>query len=163
MALEALVFPHDQYITPSSLSGGEAFHYPFGFDIALHEGASNGLAPGCGGVLGQGGTLNDYHSPPDMSMGDMSVKKKETHANRETEEGQRLRKRPRRSKICKNKAEAESQRMAHIAVERNRRRLINDYLSALRSLMPPSYLNKVSSTLSLARVKGSILIITCTF
>ncbi|KAG0501878.1 hypothetical protein HPP92_001950 [Vanilla planifolia] len=77
-----------------------------------------------------------------MSMGDMSVKKKETHANRETEEGQRLRKRPRRSKICKNKAEAESQRMAHIAVERNRRRLINDYLSALRSLMPPSYLNK---------------------
>ncbi|KAJ1258624.1 hypothetical protein BS78_10G090200 [Paspalum vaginatum] len=35
--------------------------------------------------------------------------------------------------------EAESHRLNHIAVERNRRRLVNAYLAALRGLMPPSY------------------------
>ncbi|GFP90856.1 transcription factor bhlh96 [Phtheirospermum japonicum] len=39
----------------------------------------------------------------------------------------------------KNKEEMENQRMTHIAVERNRRRQMNDYLAVLRSLMPPSY------------------------
>ncbi|XP_047956205.1 transcription factor bHLH94-like isoform X2 [Salvia hispanica] len=45
----------------------------------------------------------------------------------------------RRSKPSKNKEELETQRMTHIAVERNRRRQMNDYLAVLRSLMPPSY------------------------
>ncbi|KAH6796617.1 hypothetical protein C2S52_021171 [Perilla frutescens var. hirtella] len=45
----------------------------------------------------------------------------------------------RRAKTLKNKEEMENQRMTHIAVERNRRRQMNDYLSLLRSLMPPSY------------------------
>ncbi|PAN24837.1 hypothetical protein PAHAL_4G256000 [Panicum hallii] len=35
--------------------------------------------------------------------------------------------------------EAESHRQNHIAVERNRRRQMNEYLAALRALMPPSY------------------------
>ncbi|XP_038982618.1 transcription factor bHLH57-like isoform X2 [Phoenix dactylifera] len=39
----------------------------------------------------------------------------------------------------KSTEEAESQRMAHIAVERNRRRLMNDHLAALRALIPPSF------------------------
>ncbi|CAA2991310.1 transcription factor bHLH96-like [Olea europaea var. sylvestris] len=45
----------------------------------------------------------------------------------------------RRTKSSKNKEEIENQRMTHIAVERNRRRQMNDYLAILRSLMPPSY------------------------
>ncbi|CAN6288339.1 unnamed protein product [Urochloa humidicola] len=45
----------------------------------------------------------------------------------------------RRIKIVKNEEEIESQRMTHIAVERNRRRQMNEYLAVLRSLMPPSY------------------------
>ncbi|EPS59989.1 hypothetical protein M569_14814, partial [Genlisea aurea] len=45
----------------------------------------------------------------------------------------------RRAQSCKNKEEMETQRMTHIAVERNRRRQMNDYLAVLRSLMPPSY------------------------
>ncbi|KAM7525440.1 hypothetical protein LguiA_015342 [Lonicera macranthoides] len=49
------------------------------------------------------------------------------------------RKRRRRAKSCKNKEEAESQRMTHIAVERNRRKQMNEHLAILRSLMPPSY------------------------
>ncbi|CAL4924689.1 unnamed protein product [Urochloa decumbens] len=45
----------------------------------------------------------------------------------------------RRVKVVKNEEEIESQRMTHIAVERNRRRQMNEYLAVLRSLMPPSY------------------------
>lgn len=49
------------------------------------------------------------------------------------------RRKRRRAKSMKNKEEMENQRMTHIAVERNRRRQMNDYLAILRSLMPPSY------------------------
>ncbi|KAJ0970805.1 hypothetical protein J5N97_018764 [Dioscorea zingiberensis] len=56
--------------------------------------------------------------------------------------GQGRRKRRRRARCCKNKEEAESQRMTHIAVERNRRRQMNEHLSVLRSLMPDSYVQR---------------------
>ncbi|KAF7037828.1 hypothetical protein CFC21_048117 [Triticum aestivum] len=49
------------------------------------------------------------------------------------------RRRRRRPKAVKNREETESQRRNHIAVERNRRRQMNDYLAVLRSAMPPSY------------------------
>lgn len=49
------------------------------------------------------------------------------------------RRKRRRVKSMKNKEEMENQRMTHIAVERNRRRQMNDYLAVLRSLMPASY------------------------
>ncbi|XAR73447.1 hypothetical protein NMG60_11007417 [Bertholletia excelsa] len=49
------------------------------------------------------------------------------------------RRKRRRTKGFKNKEEMENQRMTHIAVERNRRKQMNDYLAVLRSLMPPSY------------------------
>ncbi|KAK1307462.1 Transcription factor bHLH94 [Acorus calamus] len=52
------------------------------------------------------------------------------------------RKRRRRPRACKDAAEAETQRMTHIAVERNRRRQMNDHLAVLRSLMPGSYVQK---------------------
>ncbi|RLN40731.1 transcription factor bHLH96-like [Panicum miliaceum] len=45
----------------------------------------------------------------------------------------------RRPKVVKNEEEIERQRMTHIAVERNRRRQMNEYLAVLRSLMPSSY------------------------
>ncbi|CAI0551108.1 unnamed protein product [Linum tenue] len=51
-------------------------------------------------------------------------------------------KKPRRARSRKNKEEIESQRMTHIAVERNRRKQMNDYLSVLRSLMPDSYVQR---------------------
>lgn len=52
-------------------------------------------------------------------------------------------KRKRKAKSCKNKEEAETQRMTHIAVERNRRKQMNEHLSVLRSLMPESYVQRV--------------------
>ncbi|RDX80193.1 Transcription factor bHLH96 [Mucuna pruriens] len=48
----------------------------------------------------------------------------------------------RRTKSRKNKEEIENQRMTHIAVERNRRKQMNEYLSILRSLMPDSYVQR---------------------
>ncbi|KAK6915549.1 Myc-type, basic helix-loop-helix (bHLH) domain [Dillenia turbinata] len=48
----------------------------------------------------------------------------------------------RRSRARRNKEEIENQRMTHIAVERNRRKQMNEYLSVLRSLMPESYVQR---------------------
>ncbi|CDP01118.1 unnamed protein product [Coffea canephora] len=48
----------------------------------------------------------------------------------------------RRARTCKNKEELENQRMTHIAVERNRRKQMNDYLAVIRSMMPPSYVQR---------------------
>jgi hypothetical protein len=53
------------------------------------------------------------------------------------------RKRRRRERRVKSREDAESQRMTHIAVERNRRRQMNEYLAVLRSLMPDSYVHRV--------------------
>ncbi|KAG5251022.1 hypothetical protein OIU78_012158 [Salix suchowensis] len=52
------------------------------------------------------------------------------------------RRKRRRTKSSKNKEEIENQRMTHIAVERNRRKQMNEYLAVLRSLMPPSYVQR---------------------
>ncbi|ESQ34547.1 hypothetical protein EUTSA_v10009836mg, partial [Eutrema salsugineum] len=49
------------------------------------------------------------------------------------------RRKRRRTRCNKNKEEIENQRMTHIAVERNRRKQMNEYLAVLRSLMPSSY------------------------
>ncbi|KAK7338158.1 hypothetical protein VNO77_18758 [Canavalia gladiata] len=54
----------------------------------------------------------------------------------------RERRKRKRTKQTKNKEEVENQRMTHIAVERNRRRQMNDHLRVLKSLMPPSYIQR---------------------
>ena len=55
----------------------------------------------------------------------------------------RVRKRRRWARSCKSREETETQRMMHIAVERNRRRQMNEYLAVLRSLMPEPYVQRV--------------------
>ncbi|XWS14954.1 hypothetical protein CRYUN_Cryun35bG0052600 [Craigia yunnanensis] len=52
------------------------------------------------------------------------------------------RRKRRRTWSSKNKEELENQRMTHITVERNRRKQMNEYLAVLRSLMPPSYVQR---------------------
>ncbi|XP_073385008.1 uncharacterized protein [Physcomitrium patens] len=47
-----------------------------------------------------------------------------------------------RSKTQKHGDEVESQRMTHIAVERNRRKQMNEHLTALRALMPGYFIQK---------------------
>ncbi|XP_051127955.1 transcription factor FAMA [Andrographis paniculata] len=47
-----------------------------------------------------------------------------------------------RARTVKTSEEVESQRMTHIAVERNRRKQMNEHLRVLRSLMPTSYVQR---------------------
>ncbi|KAL0548031.1 hypothetical protein IC582_012470 [Cucumis melo] len=47
-----------------------------------------------------------------------------------------------RGRTVKTSEEVESQRMTHIAVERNRRKQMNEHLRVLRSLMPGSYVQR---------------------
>ncbi|KAL8088687.1 transcription factor bHLH94-like [Apium graveolens] len=48
-----------------------------------------------------------------------------------------------RTRNKRNLEDIENQRITHIAVERNRRKQMNEYLSLLRSLMPESYVQRV--------------------
>ncbi|KAH7315214.1 hypothetical protein KP509_21G040300 [Ceratopteris richardii] len=70
----------------------------------------------------------------------LEITHKEYHPRLIEKTGKRKRKRTQRSR--KNKEELESQRMTHIAVERNRRRQMNQHLNALKSLMPSSYIQR---------------------
>ncbi|CAL0315427.1 unnamed protein product [Lupinus luteus] len=54
----------------------------------------------------------------------------------------RERRKRKRTRPAKSIEDVENQRMTHIAVERNRRRQMNDHLSVLRSLMPSSYIQR---------------------
>lgn len=58
------------------------------------------------------------------------------------------RKRRRRTRSEKKIEDKEKQRMNHIAVERNRRRQMNHFLSILKSMMPLSFSQHVSFVLS---------------
>lgn len=60
----------------------------------------------------------------------------------DTSGGRRKRRRTARGSN-KKREELENQRMIHIAVERNRRKQMSEYLTVLRSLMPSSYVQRV--------------------
>ncbi|CAL5339846.1 unnamed protein product [Camellia sinensis] len=82
--------------------------------------------------------------PPVEEM-EMEMEMAETRTGRDERGLKTVVKREKRKRMkpaAKNKEEAESQRMTHIAVERNRRRQMNDHLTSLRSLMPSSYIQR---------------------
>lgn len=112
------------------------------FNMMLYEplhGTQYGGTVENSAVLEQGQNLGDGSglSSPMMPSGQFPAR---VTANRWANLGVRGRnKRTRRPKVCKNKEEAEKQRMTHISVERNRRKQMNEHLAALRSLMPESY------------------------
>lgn len=57
-------------------------------------------------------------------------------------------KKRKRARPCKNREDSENQRMTHIAVERNRRKQMNEHLIALRTLMPLSHFQRVRHELA---------------
>lgn len=67
----------------------------------------------------------------------------ETNCSKHSQIVPKERRKRKRTRKIKNKEEVETQRMTHIAVERNRRRQMNDHLNSLRSLMPSSYVERV--------------------
>ncbi|CAI8584080.1 unnamed protein product [Vicia faba] len=70
----------------------------------------------------------------------MEQEQDETMSNNQVVQGRK--KRRRKPRVCKNKEEAETQRITHITVERNRRKQMNEHLAVLRSLMPESYVQR---------------------
>ncbi|CAA7395149.1 unnamed protein product [Spirodela intermedia] len=151
MALEAVVFPSESFNHGGrdlcTVTGG-TWGYDFG---ALGEGETLAAPPGCGVGDGGGGAAAEMgqeperrrtnwvvSSPsPDDGGGEVAVFAGDGGAA----EGNGRRKR-RRARTCKNREDVENQRMTHIAVERNRRKQMNQYFSVLRSLMPLSYVQR---------------------
>lgn len=150
MALETIVFQHDPF---TSTYGCKDIY-------AMDD--SGGVY--CNGVLSH---FNDsenqqkmnstnsctWNSPPNSSVAQSYVKENYSPDNEVSTDAfftgtypppaTASRRKRRRIKASKNKEEVENQRMTHIAVERNRRKQMNDYLALLRSLMPPSYAQRV--------------------
>ncbi|PKI46874.1 hypothetical protein CRG98_032685 [Punica granatum] len=91
--------------------------------------------------LGSGGAAGACTSPSNMSMHCLAGDPK-PNGRKAGLGAQGRKKRRRRTRVCKNKEEAETQRMTHIAVERNRRKQMNEHLAVLKSLMPESYVQR---------------------
>ncbi|GMI82810.1 hypothetical protein like AT1G72210 [Hibiscus trionum] len=166
MALEAVVYPPDRftYGFKGQFPGGGAWGYDFCFqeedkalesnldqqeDSHLHANWDSSSSS----VLQQHANelWDPYSSSPEPCTGHHSLPAPAAAAfqapmehppaytaKETTNTNGSIRKR-RRTRRSKDKDELETQRMTHIAVERNRRKQMNEYLAAIRALMPPSY------------------------
>ncbi|KAG0476294.1 hypothetical protein HPP92_013135 [Vanilla planifolia] len=130
MALEAVVFPQGGLICTAKEMYGSGGG-PWGWEIS--------------GLVDEEEGRQCFHGNWEASCSSMENREKEgapmAHEEEKAVETNQRRKR-RRTKGLKNREQKETQRMTHIAVERNRRRQMNDHLAVLRSLMPPSYVQK---------------------
>ncbi|XP_042411260.1 transcription factor bHLH94-like [Zingiber officinale] len=154
MALEAVVFPQDLFgysMRELFSIGGEFWGYDFGDG---EQGADkNGAVPlecnaiDCAGSRGSRELEQNATLDASCSTGVQVIEKSsspEVAATLDTLvfSPTKGRKKRQRSRIEKNQEEMENQRMTHIAVERNRRKQMNEYLAVLRSLMPASYVQR---------------------
>ncbi|KAL2345720.1 hypothetical protein Fmac_007005 [Flemingia macrophylla] len=143
MALEAVVYPQpqdpfgygikDPYNTNLLEGGGGNWGYA---DFTLEQ-EDQACVSFLENPRGEWNMLPHIHAsnPP-------SSETSNTHNNLDSSTSTPARPKRRRAKCRKNKEEIENQRMTHIAVERNRRKQMNEYLSVLRSLMPESYVQR---------------------
>ncbi|TYG47082.1 hypothetical protein ES288_D11G309500v1 [Gossypium darwinii] len=146
MALEAVVFQQDLFGYNSkdlySLLGGnlsyEDIHFPH--HKQKSDEANNNFVNG-----GDSYWVSSSSSPTSMAPPpppDEATNNNVNGSSSSALDTSTSRPKRRRLKTRKNKEEIENQRMTHIAVERNRRRQMNEYLSVLRSLMPESYVQR---------------------
>ncbi|KAL5212073.1 hypothetical protein ABZP36_022920 [Zizania latifolia] len=166
MALEAVVFPQEQHscaamYAPSLGCGVDVDEFEENGGVVLQEEAGAAAVHGdaggmavwvnaaatCARSIASGAVEelwpDERHYPVSPPASQTAASPAPTaaassggHAKAAASAARRRRRRP---KVVKNREEAESQRRNHIAVERNRRRQMNEYLAMLRSLMPPSY------------------------
>ncbi|KAK6135007.1 hypothetical protein DH2020_031234 [Rehmannia glutinosa] len=128
MALEAVIYQQDPFMYCCT-----DYNYGFALGEALQEEEQKPNVENLDIINGEHlDSHNTTSSPDTCGAGDGFFSGGPTVAPP-------CRRKRRRTKSLKNKEEMENQRMTHIAVERNRRRQMNDYLAVLRSLMPPSY------------------------
>ena len=115
-------------------------------------------------LLENGMTTPQDHQGSPLKNSSSMTRKRHPGSSESVERKQNLgvqerKKRRRKPRVSKNKEEAETQRMTHIAVERNRRKQMNEHLAVLRSLMPESYVQRVcflSTHISLSHFRCEI-------
>ncbi|WOL08740.1 hypothetical protein Cni_G17493 [Canna indica] len=134
MALEAAVFPQDLfgYSMRELFNNGGGDVWGYDFVVGPEKDAKHGILDTSCSSMAQ-----------PFDNGDVNSSSPETAATDEGCPGPAMgRRKRRRGKSMKNQEEVENQRMTHIAVERNRRKQMNEYLVVLRSLMPASYVQR---------------------
>ncbi|KAJ1281143.1 hypothetical protein BS78_04G285700 [Paspalum vaginatum] len=168
MALEAVVFPTDHLVCTVKGAGvaARSASLGYGFDdteeleemggvVLQEEAAAAALPLGAGAAIAWDAALCPCSIAPgpveecwDARHHQLSVSPPPVPPAAAAASGRgkaaasASRRRRRRPKAVKNTEEMESQRRNHIAVERNRRRQMNEYLAVLRSVMPPSYAHR---------------------
>ncbi|KAF0906334.1 hypothetical protein E2562_009696 [Oryza meyeriana var. granulata] len=164
MALEAVVFSEGYYFGCGGAMAAEgAWSWSHGYgggvdpakgvmELIVDDGVSAYWDAAAGGASSSsvmavpgfedpdgGSSVADAALPPPPEQGGAVVGQDGAAATPAPAAGRRKR---RRARTVKNMEEVESQRMTHIAVERNRRKQMNEYLAVLRSLMPASYVQR---------------------
>ncbi|KAF8106967.1 hypothetical protein N665_0129s0036 [Sinapis alba] len=84
--------------------------------------------------------VNEAISTQEIQLNPLHKRRNNNNNNLVVASVSREKRKRKRTKPAKNTEETETQRMTHIAVERNRRRQMNVYLNSLRSLIPSSYI-----------------------
>ncbi|KAK8692347.1 hypothetical protein V6N13_075815 [Hibiscus sabdariffa] len=159
MALEAVVYPPDRftYGFKDHFPGGGALGYDFCFQeedkplAAILESSHANWDSSSTSVLQPHANepWDPYSSSPEACTAHHPLPgpaaaalqaPPPVYAAKATTNGTRRKRR--RTRSSKNKEDLETQRMTHIAVERNRRKQMNEYLAAIRALMPPSYVQR---------------------
>lgn len=159
MALEEAIALQDLYSYRSSIDiydiFGEGYNWGSECDLVQTEeklGSLNILENGAENFVNNGSDLSHLLESHVEQRGCQSSVEFETKAivqefpQSETSTTISCRPKRRRTRNKRNLEDIENQRMTHIAVERNRRKQMNEYLSLLRSLMPDSYVQRVRTT-----------------
>ncbi|KAJ6990970.1 transcription factor bHLH96-like [Populus alba x Populus x berolinensis] len=134
MALETVVFQQDPY---STLGLGATWIH--GFDLEeekanYHETLDTTIS-----------IESDFHSNSNRNINNSSSQEMNCACNGGLFTGGNAtggRRKRRRRRSIKDEAEVAHQRMTHINVERNRRKQMNEYLAVIRSMLPPSYVQR---------------------
>ncbi|KAL0714987.1 hypothetical protein Bca4012_021966 [Brassica carinata] len=125
---------HKHWELESYLSHNETNHYPL--SVSSMEVTRQALSSQELPLSRQDMTVPSSSTTPNSN----SRRKRKVISNPpEVTRGKRKR---RKTKPSKDIEEIENQRINHIAVERNRRRQMNEHISSLRSLLPPSYIQR---------------------
>ncbi|VFQ78989.1 unnamed protein product [Cuscuta campestris] len=153
MALETVIYPQESLFYGSNKEFYGGCSYGFTAAQAVEEGVDAAFF----GTFLEADDINvtpaSLDSKSCVKYGDWAAAAAEANSSSDAADDERRpaaalsassggRRKRRRTRTYKNKEELESQRMTHIAVERNRRKQMNEYLAVIRSLMPPSYVQR---------------------
>ncbi|CAN6198298.1 unnamed protein product [Urochloa humidicola] len=116
--------------------------------VAQDDGEPVVPPPCCAWAGGAAATTSCWvgHAPPPTTLATSSARRPAVRHHQAAAARNNLRRRREAARRGTAAAEAESLRQNHIAVERGRRRRVNEYLAALRALMPPSYSRRGDQT-----------------